>query len=59
MSKTLEWYEGSTISLYGCSASGAYALGPEEEEDPSPLGHQGHERNVRHGFNRRLVVMDM
>ena len=28
-SKTLEQYEGSTISLYGCGASGAYALGPE------------------------------
>ena len=32
-SRILEQYEGSTISLYGCGASGAYALGPEEEEE--------------------------
>ena len=30
MSKTLEEYEGSTISLHGCGASGAYAPGPDE-----------------------------
>ena len=27
--KHLNKYEGSTISLHGCGASGAYALGPE------------------------------
>ena len=32
-SKTLEQYKGSTISLHGCSASGAYAPGPDEEEE--------------------------
>jgi len=31
-SKTLEKYEGSTISLHGCGASGAYASGPDEKK---------------------------
>ena len=33
MSKTLEQYKGSTISLHGCGASGAYAAGPDKEEE--------------------------
>jgi len=31
-SKTLEYYEGSTISLHGSGASGAYAPGPDEKK---------------------------
>jgi hypothetical protein len=34
--KTLEQYEGSTISLHGYGATGAYAPGPEEEQNPLP-----------------------
>jgi len=37
MSKTLEKYEGSTISLHGCGASGAYASGPAEEQNRTTL----------------------
>jgi len=29
--------QGRTINLIGCSASGAYALGPDEEKDSNPL----------------------
>jgi len=37
----LKHYEGSTISLHGCGASGAYAAGPDEKKN----------RTEEEGFN--------
>jgi len=46
----------STISLYGCSASGAYALGPHTKEEEETVSKNKHTA-VSH-FVRKPVVLN-
>ena len=43
--------QGRTISLIGCSASGAYALGPDEEEEEQ----QQQTKQMTVWFSREII----